>query len=61
MNYYIFNRENDTLEKDDDAELVKLKSSDEVYNFLRNDCQFSDDWISKNYFIMKGSKILIPE
>lgn len=61
MNYYIFNREMDRIEKDNDGELVKFKSSEDVYNFLRNDCQFSNDWIVNNFFIMKGLKILIPE
>jgi len=61
MNYYIFDREKDNLLRDEDNEKIFFKSNEDVWDYLRNECQFSQDWIDKNFFIMKGIKILEPE
>ncbi len=61
MNYYIFDREKNKLLIDNDGELVNFPSNDAVWDYLKNGIQFSKEWINKNYFIMKGCKILEPE
>lgn len=58
MKYYIFDREKDDFMRDDDGEKVFFPSSEEVYCFLNGPCQFKDEWIDKNFFIMKACKIL---
>ncbi len=61
MKYYIFDREKDDFMIDDDGGKVFFKSSLEVYHYLKNDCQFNDEWIDGNFFIMKACKILKVE
>jgi len=60
MNNYIFDREKDKLIRDEDGELIKFKTQDEVYHYLKN-YGFKDDWICGNFFIMRGIKILAVE
>lgn len=60
MNNYIFDKEKDDLLRNE-GEKISFKSQDEVWDYLRNTCLFSQDWIDKNFFIMKGVKILEPE
>jgi hypothetical protein len=61
MKYYIFDREKDSLFRDDDGVLICFKSDTEVWSFLKNDCQFTTEWVLGNFFMMKGCKILEHE
>lgn len=57
MKYYIFDREKKKL-LDNDGELIYFHSEPELYSYLKNECQFNDDWIGKNFVMMKSCKIL---
>jgi DNA segregation ATPase FtsK/SpoIIIE-like protein len=57
MKNYIFDREKDDFLKDDDGQRIFFGSSDDVYKFLKAQ-HFTDDFINKNFYIMKAIKII---
>jgi hypothetical protein len=57
MKNYIFDREKDDFIKDEDGQRIVFKSSDQVYKYLKGQ-EFTDDFINKNFYIMKSCKII---
>lgn len=53
MKYYIFDKEKDDYMKDDDGEKIYFPNPHEVFKFLKNDCQFNNDWINDNFRVDK--------
>jgi DNA-directed RNA polymerase subunit RPC12/RpoP len=61
MRHYIFDREKDTLMRDEDGIKISFKYNDEIWNYLRNECKFSQKWIDSNFFILQSVGIIEPE
>ena len=61
MNYYIFDRETEKLLIDDDGDLLIFESNASAWLHLRNNTGYKKEFINKNFFAMRGEKLLEVE